>query len=65
MAKKEECLRCKIGKGYYIGDKIIYIGRDGSCSIDTKTLPILDLPKGTFKYCPFCSRELAILRSSY
>lgn len=60
MANKEECLRCKIGKGYYIDNKIVYIGRDGSVSIDTKTQAIIDLPKGTFKYCPFCGKKLTI-----
>ena len=60
MGKKEECLRCKIGKGFYTGDKIVFIGRDGSVSIDTKTTSIVDLPIGTFKYCPFCGRKLKI-----
>lgn len=57
---KQVCMRCEHGKGYFSGGKIIYVGKDGSVSVDTRDGPIIDLPIGTIKYCPWCGKKLGI-----
>ncbi len=50
-------MRCEHGKGYFVGGKIIYIGKDGSVAIETNG-EIIDFPAKTIKFCPWCGKKL-------
>lgn len=54
---KSVCMRCEHGKGYFVGKSIIYIGKDGSISIETNG-EIIDFPASTIKFCPWCGKRL-------
>lgn len=55
---KDVCMRCEYGKGYFVGGKTIYIGKDGSIEISTKHYEIVNLPANTIKFCPWCGKRL-------
>jgi hypothetical protein len=50
-------MRCEYGKGYFVDKKIIYIGKDGSVSIEANG-EIMDFPVKTIKFCPWCGKRL-------
>ena len=54
---KTVCMRCEHGKGYFVGNGIIYIGKDGSVTVETKE-EIIDFPVNTIKFCPWCGKRL-------
>lgn len=57
IKRKDTCMRCEHGKGYFVGKKIIYIGKDGSVAIEANG-EIIDFPEKTIKFCPWCSKKL-------
>ena len=53
------CMRHNEGKAFFTSTGArLFVGKDGSFTIDTGTVPFIDLPKNTFKFCPWCGAEL-------
>ena len=63
MKRKEVCMRCDHGKGYFVRGMALYIGKDGSVAVETNTKPnegeIINFPEKTIKFCPWCGKKLS------
>ena len=57
IKREDICMRCEHGKGYFVGGNILYIGKDGSVSVESNG-EIIDFPAKTIKFCPWCGKKL-------